>query len=312
MKKLILVLLLICALLLTACGSSDSFTEPASVPTPAPAGASPPRLQAEHFLAEEAEFGLWDDDGAVRRVESVYGAAIVSTISAEHIIYHASASIHTAEFDDTIERVHKLTDQHRGFIGSSHMGGSYWQQRHGDSFWGRNADFSIRVPADAYRAMTEALNTLGTVVSLSTSATNVSAEHADIASRLASLRVQEERILALMEDAIQLSDLLELEARLGELIWQIERLTADQTHLNNQIAYSTVHLWITEVEDEEISLREHGSNLGNTFTRSIQTMGTFGLTLLTVFTAILPWTLLAGAIAMPVLLIVRRVKGKKL
>jgi len=225
-----------------------------------------------------------------------------------HIIHEASASIRTEEFDETIRQIHALIERHQGFIQHSNLSGhGYdWQGRP----HGRWADFSIRIPVGAYRTTIHALDTLGTVAHLSETATNVSAQYADLTSRLASYRVQEERILAMLERAETLSDMIELEARLGEIIFRIERITAQRNDLGQQVAYSTITLWISEVLEDEI-VEPITATIGTAFFDSLQAMQSFGRGLLILVVAVAPWIFVGAVIFVPIVMILWRQKKRR-
>jgi len=295
MKKILFLLFLALTLLLTACGGGMA---PPSAPA---AGGSSPEFAPQAANDATADFAFAGSGAAppANGITSWQDTAPASTsyaAPASMIIYHANASIRTEAFDDTIASIHALIDRHRGFIQHSNISGIGQVDWQGNPL-GRHADFSIRIPATAYRAVIHGLEGLGTVGHLSETATNVSGEYADIASRLASLRVQEERILAMLERADTLADMIELEARLGELIFQIERFTAQRNHLDHQITYSTIELWITEVLEGQ-PLDEPGGVLA-TFTSSLGVMGEVGHGLIHFLAAAVPWLIVLALIALP-------------
>ena len=109
--------------------------------------------------------------------------------------------------------------------------------------------------------------------------------------------------------------MLDLEARLGELIFQIERLTTQRSDLDQLIAYSTIDLRIVEVEDEDdiedIEDLLDDFTVGDTFFTSLQTLRNFGRILLHILVAIAPWSAVLAVIALPIFFFLRRRKKKK-
>jgi len=300
MKKRMFLLVLILVVLLAACGSGA----PASAPT------------SEMFFAADMGGG-WGGSAspidmpmpmATPQTEMLPEAELQigsgSTSQMGHIIHEASATIRTEEFDETIRQIHGLIERHGGFIQHSNLSGAIldWQGRP----QGRWADFMIRIPVGAYRPTIHALDDLGTVTHLSETATNVSAQYADLTSRLASYRVQEERILAMLERADTLTDMIELEARLGEIIFRIERITAQRNDLGQQVAYSTITLWISEVLEDDEEYIPITATAGAAFLGSLNAMQTFGRGLLIFFVTILPWAVVGAAILAPILLLMQR------
>ncbi|MCL2562506.1 MAG: DUF4349 domain-containing protein [Oscillospiraceae bacterium] len=240
---------------------------------------------------------------------------VTATISVDRIIFEANATIQTEDFDDTIRQVYTLTERYQGFIQWSNISGGDAPAARGDGrVPGRSAEFSIRIPARSYGAMTEALDSLGHVSHLGTSATNVSGQYADITSRLHSLRVQEERILAMLERATTLSEMLDLEARLGDLIFQIEQFTSQRNDLDQRISYSTVHLHISEVEEiipEPEPDEPDATTVGGAFASSLQALRAFGRGIVLVLATLAPWLIVIAVVGVPVLMVVFGVRKRK-
>ena len=318
-------LLLIC-ILLSACGG---MTRSNSDSAPLQAPASDNKSEIEHVADEALTFELasyamgdvemdfsddhWHED-EMPLSEDPYppgGSLGTAAIPSERIIYRANVDIITSNFDETVTSVHRLTDEYDGFI--EHH--SFWDGSQGDQT-NREAMFTIRIPTASYQDTVLRLDELGSVLYVSSTATNVSAQYTDIVSRLNALRTQEERILDLIDLATDISDLLALESELSEVIRQIEFLTTDRNFLDNQIAFSTIHLTVSEVtEEEEIIIVENPdirlSDAGGAFTSSLETMRTFFVWLVISLSALLPWFAVVTIILTPIVIAIRRIIKKK-
>lgn len=226
------------------------------------------------------------------------------TIIADRVIHRANIGIVVDDFDESTQQVQELTTELAGFIEHSHIAGE------SSSSFGRVADFTIRVPAEWYDEMLEQLAALGDLNYLNTTAVNVSSQYADIVSRLNSLRTQEERVLELVESAEDLADLLLLEERLGELIYEIELLTGERNYLDNQISYSTIDVTISEymihIIGDDIDLQP----LGDVFMDSLRTLRTFGGIIIRVFVALIPWLIPASVVFLFIRMLWRKRRKK--
>ena len=89
---------------------------------------------------------------------------------------------------------------------------------------------------------------IGNVISSSRSQENVTTQYTDYEARLESLNIQEERLLAMLEESGDLESLIALESRLSEVRYEIESIERNLRNLDQRIAYSTVNLEIQEVE----------------------------------------------------------------
>lgn len=79
---------------------------------------------------------------------------------------------------------------------------------------------------------------------------NVTDEYYDIEARLKSLRTQEERLLALLEQSGSLEDIVQLEQALSDVTYEIEKLTGTLRNYDSLIEYMTVTIDLREVTRE--------------------------------------------------------------
>ncbi|MCL2408128.1 MAG: DUF4349 domain-containing protein [Oscillospiraceae bacterium] len=167
---------------------------------------------------------------------------------AERIIFTVWADIETLDFDQTIESVYALLAQYGGFIENSHVDGVTIARPH---HWGpihRTASFHLRIPVHRLEAATRDLSRIGNVTSTSRHSENITMQFTDTQSRLASLRTQEGRLLDMMERAYTVEDLILIEDRLSFVRSDIEWMTSRLQNWQNQVDYSTLSLFIREVE----------------------------------------------------------------
>jgi len=293
-KKIMMLLILSLAVGLSACGSVSN--EEAA-------------MLFDSFDSEpEYEMRLEEGEVGQRQLRANAPSSLPenttnTTIAADRVIHSASTGIVVDDFDRGVEQVQELTADFDGFIQQSHITGE------SSSSLGRVGDFTIRIPAQSYNEMLEMLTDLGELNFLNTTAVNVSDQYADIVSRLNSLRTQEDRVLELVESAEDLADLLLLEERLGELIYEIELLTGERNYLDNQISYSTVDIRISERVEAFSSGGLNSQTLGNIFMTSFRAMGVFGGTMIRVFIALIPWSIPASILFLIIKKIRRRKKG---
>ena len=210
----------------------------ARMAAPAPAAAMP--------MATPMTGGDHDAPGeSVAPLLPVAGAAF-----AERIIHTAGAIIETMEFDDTIDRIHAMLALNGGFIEHADIGGRPMDR--GQPVFdnpNRRAEFTLRIPQINMNAVTNSVNELGNVLSLRRSAVNVTTQFIDTESRVTALRIQEERLLYMLGEAARIPDMLEIERRVSDVRFEIERLTSSLMNLQNQVNFSTISLSIIEVEE---------------------------------------------------------------
>ena len=167
----------------------------------------------------------------------------------EKIIYSGHVRLQTTAFDDTLAQLEKAVANCGGFVQDSSVDGSTRTMADGTTaVVDRWAYYTVRVPADQFEAFLNDTDGIGNVISSSRSQENVTTQYTDYEARLESLNIQEERLLAMLEESGDLESLIALEARLSEVRYEIESIQRNLRSLDQRIAYSTVNLEIQEVE----------------------------------------------------------------
>jgi hypothetical protein len=227
----------------------------------------------------------------------------------EKIIYSVRANIETVDFDESIEGVYKLLAQNGGFIENSDIGGrNYQQSYHGWQTY-RGAQFTLRVPKDRLNTITASLDTLGSVTSQTSNAENITAQFFDTQSRLNSYNTQEERLLDMLSKSENVTDMIAIEERLADVRYQIESLTTTLRNWQNQVDYSSLYLFITEVEKyteiTPVQQRTYWQQIGDGFQATTRSVGSFFKDLFRWLVVSLPVLIIIAAIAVITLIIVR-------
>ena len=302
-KALSLLLAALLVFALCACGSANSASG-------APAASYDMAYTEAAYPAEAEEYGGFAVTGGTQ-LESGSGAAPKG--SPEKLIYSASATVETTEFDGTIEKLSALVEQYGGFVESSSVNGSnYYTQSRGYSST-RYASYVIRVPSEKFSALMGSLSTLGNVPYSHTYTENITAQYYDTDARLTAYQAQEARLLEMMEAAKTVEDLIAIEEKLTELRYQIESLQSTLKNWDRQVAYSTLDLEVQEVvEYTPESRMSYGQELALALSSGLKRTGEFFKDLLLAIAGALP-ALVILAVVLAILIPVwkKRRKARK-
>ena len=149
----------------------------------------------------------------------------------------------TGDLDTALQGVLARVQELEGYVESQSVsGGSAGSGRH------RYANLTIRVPADRVDGFVEEVSGLTNLVSSSRNVQDITLSYSDTEGRVNALKTEEARLLELMEQAETMSDLLEIEARLTEVRYQLESYASTLRLYDNQVDYATVSLYMSEVE----------------------------------------------------------------
>jgi len=307
MKKMIPVLLILPVLLmlLTACGSALNYDSAAPM---ASSGNSGRGEAGDSYLNETTALGGSSGGRYTGSGVIPITAPVTDTGLAEKIIYTVDAHIETLRFDETIDMIYAMLVDYGAFIENSNISGVNMETaRYGWSSY-RYAYFSLRVPKDNLNSITANLGNLGNVVRQSSNAQNISSQFFDSQSRLTSLEIQEERLLDMLSKSDDITDLIALEERLGDIRYQIESLTTTLRNWQNQVDYSTLVLNINEVEiytEPPQIHRTYWEQVGDGFISSLKGVGNFFMNLFKWFVTNLPVLVLLAGIGFLIFIIIK-------
>ncbi len=144
----------------------------------------------------------------------------------------ARLMVYTARLELLVASVEEARER---FIDDIESRGGYLQKREGDSV-------TCRVPSREFDAVLEGVRKLGKVLDESLRALDVTKEYRDLEIQLDNAKKSRERLLALLEKATEVEDLLKIETELRRLTGEIERLQGQLKYLADQIALSTIEV----------------------------------------------------------------------
>lgn len=284
-KWLALALALLLLAPASACGSSRNESAQTS-------GSSP---GYEMGAGESAEYS----DSAYDMEESKGNSAggYPSADGEQKIIRTGYYYLETTEYEESIQTIKTVVAQFNGYIANSEendygINSREWQTR--------SAYFIIRVPALSFDSFVSAIASAGQVVNGGSSKEDVTAQFIDMDARLKTLKVQEERLLAILETAEDLEHIIELEKALSDVRYQIESYESQKRNLESRIEYSTVEVRLQEVieaSDLTPPPRTFGERVVQGFKKSIENIGDFFVDLAVLLLTASPYLVLIAAAA---------------
>ena len=224
----------------------------------------------------------------------------------QRIIHTVTADIDTLEFDESIGSIDRILAETDGFIESSNI-----RAQTGNRYSHlRRANYVLRIPQQGLEAAVVDLQDIGRVVSISRETENVTSQFTDIESRLTALRLQEERLLYMLSQTTQLSDMISLESRLSDVRFEIERYASRLLNLDARVSFATLRITLTEVEEIEEEEPEveptYWQLVREDFTDTIAEIGAFFGGILRAIVASSPVVVPLAILVLMLVLVVRR------
>lgn len=244
----------------------------------------------------------------------IQSASKTYNLDTEKIIYTAYADIESLEFDETVQAVYDMMERFGAYIESSSVSGTDYATKHygGKSY--RRADFTIRVPVQHYSEMSVSLTEIGNVVSYSSESKNITAQFTDTESRLKAYRTEYERLLEMMENAKTVEEMIQVEARLSEVEYNIESLTGTLRVWQDKVDYSTIRLNVREVyeyTEPVVEPKTFWGRIVEALDDSIEWLAEAGQNIVIFIVAAVPILIVPTVIVVIVVLVIRSKRKKR-
>ena len=165
-----------------------------------------------------------------------------------------------------------------------------------------SATLVLRIPADKLTATLADLKELGRTDQVDTVSADVTVQHRDLTARISALQSSIATLESFMARAVQIDDLITLEAAISDRQSQLESLEAQQRGLEDQIDMSTITLTLrSEKEAPPVAPVTFWSGLVTGWDAFVG----FWSGLLVVIGVLLPWLVTAGLITVATIYLVR-------
>ena len=284
MKKIIALLLALCLTLsLCACG--------ASAPTE--------NLKAESsnggydYMAD----GVYDSVEMESPAEMPEAGASGNTGSAgvqnQKLIRTMSLDTETEDLDALLTQLNQKISALGGYVENKSVrnGGSTSTRRY------RYANMVIRVPVDRLDEFVEHVAGATNVVSQTESAEDITLSYVATQSRITALETEQTRLLELLAQAENMTDLLQIEQRLTDVRTELEQVTSQLRLYDNLVDYGTIDLSITEVQEyTPVEKETIWQRMGSGLKASWESLCEFAENFLVFFISALPWLIPLSAI----------------
>ena len=290
MKKSIAILLAVLVLLsLAACAGNDAAKNGVSERAELNAQAADENLYSYDFNAAyryggSSDENLYYDYAPAEEYETPAGETRLE--NSQKLIRKIRLTVETEDYQAFIDAINGKILALGGYIEDmdANTSGSY-----------PSATIVIRVPADQLSALADSVAGIGNITYKHESQQDVTLQYTDTESHIAALRTEHERLLALLDKAEDLTQVLQLEDRMTDVRYQLENYERSLRALSNQVEYATATIEVsqvkvfTPVEEEEVGYWE---KIGNGLADGVKGMWEFLKNLFSDFVIALPYIIL--------------------
>ena len=232
---------------------------------------------------------------------------LTGAVAGRKIIKNGDLSIQTREFDQFLEDLNRSILSAGGYVESSSINGNSYNKNRM-----RSADITARIPAENLDAFCDQVSDLGNVTYKNLYTRDVTLTYVDLESHVKALRTEQQTLMELLERAQSVEDIITIQSRLSDVLYEIESYESTLRTFDDQIAYSSVHLSIQEVQRETTVEKETaGQEIARRFKENWEDVkegaARFGIDFVSGLPVILVWVVFLGI----VVLIVKRSPRRK-
>jgi hypothetical protein len=264
---------LVLALVLSGCAESIS---------PSGSVVAPATEAAPDSLLTRAPQPKRDSGGELAQAEAPGERTPAGEVK-RRIIYAARVELSVEDVGKTDARLVAMVQAAGGHISGSEIIGNIGTLR--SAFW------TVRIPVERYESFLGEVASLGELSRRSSTSQDVTEEFYDIEARLKNKRVEEARLVKLLEEATAaLKDVLDVERELARVREEIERFEGRIRYLADQTDLTTVTIHASERRQfTPAAAPGLGTRIERRFQLSLDSLRRFGENLLLGFVGLVPW-----------------------
>ena len=193
--------------------------------------------------------------------------------TARKLIKRVNMTLETLEFEKSCNMIEQCVGQFRGYIESSSIRNNDYVSTYYNTYSNRTASYTIRIPNELVDEFVSATGNIGSILSSSSSTEDITLGYLDVESRAKALEIQQERLLALLEQATSVDEIISLEDRISQVTYELESKESILRNYDNLVSYSTVTIALNEVKEITEVVPEPetmGERIARGFTDSIE------------------------------------------
>lgn len=267
-NKLLFILLLLVTI--TGC-SSNSYSSPGNY----------------SINTEASEEYYYDYDSELYGIDELSTESATTDKTQRKITKTCSTNITTSDLEKSLVTLNQLINDNLGYITSSY-------DNLGDqSYSYKYSNLLVKIPSDKVELFVENLSEVGKITSKTLNTSDITDSYNKTESILNSLKIQEERLLELLNQADNVTDLITIESQLANVRSDIDYYSYTLSSYDNQVEYSEVSIKISESKDTKIEVEDDFfGEVSNAFFRAINNIIYFVQGIIILIVSIWPFIIL--------------------
>ena len=219
---------------------------------------------------EDAASGQGDNGSGTAGTEGSDSA--LRAQDGQKIVYTGNLKIQTLEYEKSASSIRRKIREYGGFTESENESDDnrtwYYEDSSGSR---RSLSLIARIPSEKFEEFMDSLSGDGKILSRSMNAENISQQYANKENYKKALEKEQERLLAMMDKAGTIEEMIAVEERLSEVERQLNAFKTDLSAMDKDVQFSTIYIDLTEVKryTEEPHVTTFGERIENAFDDAI-------------------------------------------
>ncbi len=262
--------------------------------------------EAEYAVSESADAGVYGFSGMQTMAAGGENGAEIPENEGEKeakIVRNVSLNITSKAFDESYRLIEEACKAAGGWVSWSSMSENY-NGLH-------TANLTLRIPSGALDSFLAQASGIGRITYRDESVQDMTESYYDVKTRLETQQALMARLKALVTDAADLSDLLELESQIAQTQYTIDSLQGKLNSTDRKVAYSTVSINLQEERPEEVVTdpeRTFGERLTGALSAGFGSFVHFLSSMALFLVAALPYLAIVAVAVLIIALVRRRMK----
>ncbi len=267
-----------------------------------------------HDAPESAEQELASKTNAPSALPQAGIQSPLDILGDRKIIFNSYVIMEVEEFDTKMRMIKSMVeDSGIGYIQSSHVNSHQYSSD--PEYYRKEGSIVLRVSQDKFYGVIENLEELGTILDNKMFTEEITDQYYDTKYRTQMYEAERERIMQYLKQANDLNTMLQLERKLSEITYEIEKLKGSLRKWDNLVDFATITIELREKVPEEISAKtgpkSYGRRLiealGDSFIGTIEAIGDF----IIVIVSLLPILIIIGILYLIAKPFIKKYKNKK-
>lgn len=228
--------------MLTGCGVAKNYEETAateSISENAYEDVNSYDVEMEEEYDETTGYG--EEKAASESIETTQESVATN----RKLIKTIDLELETLDYEKTIAFLEKSVIECGGYIENSELEGNSIYS----SYSLRYGNFTVRIPKDKEDSFVKGMDENTTVRRKSESTEDITLKYVDTESHKEALKVEQERLMEILEKAETVEDIISLESRLSQVRYELGNYESTLRTYDNLVDYTTIYIQVNEVEE---------------------------------------------------------------